>query len=52
MSIGITAPTSIDEYIAAAPSEVQPILRKIRRPSATPHPGRRNSSVTAYPPSG
>ena len=39
MSIGITAPTSIDEYIAAAPSEVQPILRKIRRIIGNAAPG-------------
>ena len=30
VAIRTTAPTSIDEYIAAAPFEVQPILKKIR----------------------
>jgi uncharacterized protein YdhG (YjbR/CyaY superfamily) len=39
MSIRITAPTSIDEYIAASPSEVQPILRKIRRTIGNAAPG-------------
>lgn len=39
MSIRITAPQSIDEYIAASPSEVQPILRKIRRTIGNAAPG-------------
>ncbi len=39
MSIRKTAPTSIDEYIAASPSEVQPILRKIRRTIGNAAPG-------------
>ena len=39
MSIRITVPTSIDEYIAASPSEVQPILRKIRRTIGNAAPG-------------
>jgi uncharacterized protein YdhG (YjbR/CyaY superfamily) len=39
MSIRITAPTSIDEYIAASPSEVHPILRKIRRIISNAAPG-------------
>jgi uncharacterized protein YdhG (YjbR/CyaY superfamily) len=39
MSIPIAAPTSIDEYIAAAPSKVQPILEKIRRTIAGAAPG-------------
>ena len=30
MAIRTTAPKSIDEYVAASPSEVQPILKKIR----------------------
>jgi uncharacterized protein YdhG (YjbR/CyaY superfamily) len=39
MSILTTAPTSIDEYIAASPSDVQPILRKIRRTISNAAPG-------------
>ena len=39
MAIRATAPTSIDEYIAAAPSEVQPILKKIRMTISAAAPG-------------
>lgn len=39
MSIRITAPTSIDEYIAASPTVVQPILREIRRIIGNAAPG-------------
>jgi uncharacterized protein YdhG (YjbR/CyaY superfamily) len=34
-----TTPITIDEYIAAAPSEAQPILRKIRRTISSAAPG-------------
>ncbi len=33
-----TAPKSIDEYIAASPTEVQPILQKIRKTIAAAAP--------------
>ena len=38
MAIRTAAPTSMDEYIAASPSEVKPILRKIRRTISTAAP--------------
>ena len=39
MAIRTTAPKSIDEYIAAAPSEVRPILKKIRMTISAAAPG-------------
>jgi uncharacterized protein YdhG (YjbR/CyaY superfamily) len=39
MAIRKAAPASIDEYIAAAPSEVRPILEKIRRIVGRAAPG-------------
>ena len=39
MAIRTTAPKSIDEYIAASPSEVQPILKKIRLTISAAAPG-------------
>ena len=39
MAIRTTAPTSIDEYIAASRSEVQPILEQIRMAISTAAPG-------------
>jgi uncharacterized protein YdhG (YjbR/CyaY superfamily) len=39
MAIRTTAPKSIDEYIAASPSDVQPILRKIRMTISAAAPG-------------
>jgi len=39
MSIRRMAPTNIDEYIAASPSEVQPILRRIQRTIRNAAPG-------------
>lgn len=39
MAMRTTAPTSIDEYIAAAPAEVQAILEKIRMTISAAAPG-------------
>jgi uncharacterized protein YdhG (YjbR/CyaY superfamily) len=39
MAIRITRPESIDEYIGASPSEVQPILKKIRMTISAAAPG-------------
>lgn len=39
MAIRTTAPKSIDEYIAASPSDVQPILKKIRMTISAAAPG-------------
>ena len=39
MAIRATAPKSIDEYIAACPAEVQPILKKIRMTISAAAPG-------------
>jgi uncharacterized protein YdhG (YjbR/CyaY superfamily) len=39
MAMHATAPTSIDEYIAASPSAVRPILKEIRRTISTAAPG-------------
>lgn len=39
MAIRTSAPKSIDEYIATAPSEVRPILKKIRMTISAAAPG-------------
>jgi uncharacterized protein YdhG (YjbR/CyaY superfamily) len=39
VAIRTRAPKSIDEYIAAAPSQMQPILKKIRRTISAAAPG-------------
>ena len=39
MAIRITRPKSIDEYIGVSPSEVQPILKKIRMTISAAAPG-------------
>ena len=46
MAMRRTAPKSIDEYIAASPSAVQPILKKVRSTISSAAPGARE--VVSY----